>query len=432
MKNVSRGVRRSRPEPAPAGVAAMDRWLAGLARSAPPLRRLLHQPFNEQLRLGYGHTLREVCQQPLTWPATARRMSREKAALEKLLGETGIGNGRRDGAVVLTGSGSSVFIGECLALPLQASLGVAVQAHATGLLLTHANACLLPGHPTLVVSFGRSGDSPESAAAIALLLREDRGSRHLVVTCNRAGRLATAFRSEPRVTTAVLDDRTHDRSLVMTSSFTNMWLAARFLGMLDRPRAYARLAARLASLGTHVLAAQSDGLARVARTRFRSALFLGTAARHGAAREAALKMLEMTAGRVSASAESFLGLRHGPLSGVRPDTLVVAFLASDPVVRGFECDLIHELRRKRAGGAKVLVGEGVPRELVSGGDLVVDCRGLRALGDENAAPVDVLVGQLLGFFRSLELGLRPDNPSPSGAIQRVVQGFAIHQRDARG
>lgn len=353
-------------------------------------------------------------------------MGGARAVLEKLLADSGAWNGRGNGSVILTGSGSSIFIGECLALPLQAALGVPVHAHPAGLLLTHASACLLPRHRALVVSFGRSGDSPESAAAIDLLLKRDPGSRHLVVTCNRAGRLARAFPNGARVTTAVLDDRTHDRSLVMTSSFTNMWLAARFLGMLDAPRVYEHLAARLASLGRRILIRESGGLARVARAGFRSAVFLGTAARHGAAREAALKMLEMTAGRVGSFAESYLGLRHGPLSGVRKDTLVVAFLASEPVARAFECDVMLELSRKRVGGPKVIVGEGVPKELLARGDLAVECPGLRALGDDNAPPLDVLVGQLLGFFHSVELGLRPDNPSPAGVIQRVVQGFDIH------
>jgi tagatose-6-phosphate ketose/aldose isomerase len=335
-------------------------------------------------------------------------------------------NGMLRGQVVLTGSGSSVYIGECLALPMQAALRLPVQAFSAGLLLTHAEACLLPGVPGLVVSFGRSGNSPESAATVDLLLKNAPACRHLVITCNREGHLATAYAPDPRVLTFTLDDRTHDRSLVMTSSFTNMWLAARVLGLLDAPRSYVRLASRLEKLGRHVLSNRATDLARLAAVGCRRAVFLGTGPRHGSARESALKILEMTAGRIVAFAESFLGLRHGPLSALDRETLVVAFLASDPVVRAFEVDVLRELKQKRLGGPKVIVGEGVPRELLSRDDLAVECPGLRALGDENAPPLDVLVGQLLGFFHSLELGLSPDNPSPAGVIQRVVQGFAIH------
>lgn len=417
MKLARRRIERKSPHPRRLD-RRLDAWLDGLAASVPALQSLVRRPFPEQVRLGYGHTLREICQQPLTWLETSETMGRSRLELRRLL------EGRSQ--LILTGSGSSVYIGECLALPLQSALGVPVQAYAAGLLLTHADACVLAQGAPLIVSFGRSGSSPESAAAVELLLKNRPGCRHLAVTCNSEGRLATDFSGDPRVSTAVLSDRTHDRSLVMTSSFTNMWLAARFLGMLAAPRRYRRLATRLARLGRLVLIRHSERLSRLARTGFRSAVFLGTGARHGSAREAALKMLEMSGGRVSSFSESFLGLRHGPLSGVHRDTLVVAFLASDPVTRAFECDLLRELSRKRVGGPKLIVGERVPAELLSGGDLAIECPGLRACGDDNAPPLDVLVAQLLGFFSALELRLAPDNPSPEGVIQRVVQVFAIH------
>jgi tagatose-6-phosphate ketose/aldose isomerase len=390
---------------------------------------LLQPAFETQVERGYGHTLREIVQQPVTWQGTAAQMGRSVATVSALLEDTAASarNGMPRGQIVLTGSGSSVYIGECLALPLQAALRLPVQAFPAGLLLTHAEACLLPRVPGLVVSFGRSGDSPESAAAVDLLLRNAPACRHLVVTCNRDGQLATAYAPDPRVLTVTLDDRTNDRSLVMTSSFTNMWLAARVLGFLDAPRSYTRLASRLETLGRHVLSTRAADLARIAGAGCRRAVFLGTGPRQGSARESALKVLEMTAGRIVTFAESFLGLRHGPVSALDRATLVVAFLSSDAVVRAFEVDVLRELNQKRLGGPKVIVGEDIPRDLLSPRDLAVECPGLRLLGDENAPPVDVLVGQLLGFFYSLALGLSPDNPSPAGVIRRVVQGFAIHR-----
>jgi tagatose-6-phosphate ketose/aldose isomerase len=406
----------------------VDQWLADLGESATAVSDLLKPAFETQLQRGYGHTLREIAQQPVTWQATAAQIGRSAAMLGALLENSfePARNGMPRGQVVLTGSGSSLYIGECLALPLQAALRLPVQAFPAGLLLTHSAACLLPGVPGLVISFGRSGNSPESAATVDLLLKNAPAVRHLLITCNRDGHLATTYAADPRVLTLTLDDRTHDRSLVMTSSFTNMWLAARVLGLLDAPRSYARLVSRLGNLGRHVLSSRATELARIAGVGCRRAVFLGTGPRHGSARESALKILEMTAGRIVSFAESFLGLRHGPVSGLDRETLVVAFLASDPVVRAFEVDVLRELNQKRLGGPKVIVGEGVPRELLSRDDLAVECPGLRVLGDENAPPLDVLVGQLLGFFHSLELGLSPDNPSPAGVIQRVVKEFAIH------
>jgi tagatose-6-phosphate ketose/aldose isomerase len=153
---------------------------------------------------------------------------------------------------------------------------------------------------------------------------------------------------------------------------------------------------------------------------------LGTGALLGAAREAALKMLEMTAGQVSAMSETYLGLRHGPMSFVHEDTLIVCFLSSNPTARAYECDLIRELDQKHLGLLKLVVGDEVPGDVVRDRDVVIDCPGLAEVGDDCAPVIDVVVGQLLGFFRCLREGLRPDSPSESGVINRVVQNFKLH------
>jgi tagatose-6-phosphate ketose/aldose isomerase len=114
------------------------------------------------------------------------------------------------------------------------------------------------------------------------------------------------------------------------------------------------------------------------------------------------------------------------MSYVHADTLVVCFLSSDPTRRAYEADLLRELDQKGLGLLKVIVGEAVPRDVLQERDLVVDCKGLAQLGDENVPVIDVIVGQLLAFFRCLEEGLRPDSPSEDGVISRVVQTFVLH------
>ena len=161
---------------------------------------------------------------------------------------------------------------------------------------------------------------------------------------------------------------------------------------------------------------------------FQSALYLGSGVRLGSARESALKMLEMTAGQVVTFAETYLGVRHGPLAAVQSDTLIVCFLSSDPLVRAYELDLIRELTRKKLGLRKVIVGEQVPVDIGQPQDHVIDYSTGTGLGDETLPMLDVLVGQLLAFFRCLSLGLRPDAPSREDIINRVVGHFAIHRR----
>jgi D-galactosamine 6-phosphate deaminase/isomerase len=278
-----------------------------------------------------------------------------------------------------------------------------------------------------VVSFARSGNSPESRAVVdSLLERDDRG-RHLIITCNRDGALVAGLASHPRVDSVVLDEKTEDRSLVMTSSFTNMVIAGRFLAWTGAPReALARLEAT-AEAAAALIERDSDDLARVARSGFRRAVYLGSGCRMGSAHEAGLKMLEMTAGSIPSMSESFLGLRHGPMSVIHPDTLIVAFLSSDPVVRAYEVDLLCEVDRKGLGARKVVVGSDLPADLPTrGGDRFVECG--PGLADADLAVLDVLVGQILAFHVCLGEGLRPDAPSAAGVITRVVERFTIHTR----
>ena len=393
-------------------------WLRELSERQPRVAELLGKSAEEQRRLGYYHTLREICQQPSTWIRTCELMRGNSAALRSTL--EGVAS------LILTGSGSSEYAGDCVRLTLQNELGILAQATAGGALLTHGSKALPPGRPGLMVSIARSGDSPESAGALALLLKTEPEIRHLVLTCNEQGTLARSYQNNPRALVITLDEETNDQGLVMTSSFTNLVLAARSLGLVDQPARYQSICQQLSRIASAVIHENLGVLARVAKASFKRAVFLGSGCRFGAAREAALKMLEMTAGRVTTLCETYLGLRHGPMSYIHEDTLVVCFLSSDPMLRPYEADLLRELDQKELGLFKLVVGENVPSDLLRENDVALNCKGLEQLGDENLPVIDVLVGQMLAFFRCLEEGLRPDSPSEDGVISRVVQTFALH------
>jgi tagatose-6-phosphate ketose/aldose isomerase len=378
---------------------------------------------DERARSGSADTVREIGQQPATWEQTAGDMSHRSAPLAAFLRE----NGAARNPIVLTGSGSSLYVAECLAPSLQARLGVVVRPIPAAMLLTDLDGCINPGDAPLVVSFARSGDSPESTAVLDLLLEKFPQCRHLTITCNAAGKLAVAYAHDPRVMTVVLDPRTNDRSLVMTSSFTNMIVAGQVLGYLADTSAYQRSVALLATLVRKLLAGSTGDLARVARLPFRSACFLGTGPRLGAARECALKMLEMSGGETGTIAETPLGLRHGPMAAVRDDTLVVAGIPSSPLARGYAVDVLREIRQKRPGARMVIVGDVMPADLIADGDVAVLLPELQAIDDGGAAVVDTIVGQVLALFRCLAAGLRPDGPSPDGIINRVVPEFRIYR-----
>lgn len=393
-------------------------WMRTLAEAQPRCAEVLSGSGEEQKRAGYFHTLREICQQPSTWIDTAERMiSASRSLLDSVANHK---------AVLLTGSGSSEFAGECVCAPLQHDLGAVVGVISGGALLQYGATVLPPVRPALVVSLGRSGDSPESVGAVSRLLQSDSSVEHLVLTCNRDGGLARNFRDHPKVRVIVLDDATNDRSLVMTSSFTNLTLAARFLGGLSAPERCRALCEKLSHIAAQVLRNYFGAIAEVGSQRFSRVVVLGSGSRLGAARESALKLLEMTAGAVATLCDSYLSLRHGPMSFIDDETVVVCFLSSDKVLRAYEADLLRELDQKKLGRLKVIVGEDIPRNVVRENDLAVDCPGLSKVDDDDTPVIHVLVGQLLAFFRCLEEGLHPDSPSKNGVINRVVPGFKLH------
>jgi len=393
-------------------------WQRALTNGQARAAELFGRPETEQKRLGYVHTLKEICQQPWTWLRTCDRMIASRDNLKKEV--AGIRS------LVLTGSGSSEYAAECVRLLLQNELGICAESISGGSLLMYGGKALPPGRPGLLVSLARSGDSPESSGAVELLLDTEAEYRHVVVTCNEQGSLARAWRDHEKVHVTTLPAETQDKSLVMTSSFTNLLLAARFIGMLERPDKYRSVCERLSQITKGLIRSNFDILAKIAAADFRRAVFLGSGSRFGASREAALKMLEMTSGRVTTLCETYLGFRHGPMSYAQDDTLMVCNLSCDSTVRAYELDLLRELDRKKLGLSKVIIGEGIPDSVIREGDEVIECQGLAELGDEETPIVYVVVAQLLAFFRCLEEGLRPDSPSEGGIINRVVEKFPLH------
>lgn len=365
----------------------------------------------EQAARGYTDTLREILQQPETWQATAGQLA-------ALLAEPAWRSALDAVAcLVLTGSGSSHYVGEVLASGLQARLGKPVLAVPAGTLLTHWRGTL-PAD-ALLVSFARSGDSPESLAVAEAVFAGRPECRHLAITCNAQGRLATRYRQQEGTLVAVLDERTNDRSLVMTSSFTNLVLAGRALACADAAADYQQAADQAARICQPLFGRPADAIAAFAQGAFEDVCYLGSGAYFGVAREAALKMLEMTGGQVRTMAETFLGLRHGPMSALRRGSVLVAFVSGDAAVREYELHLLREVQAKALATRRILIGDALPADVAGAGDLVIDLPGLAALGDDYGVLPASVIGQLFAFFRCLHAGQRPDAPS-QGVLTRVV------------
>lgn len=370
---------------------------------------------------GGGWTAREIRQQPALWAATEQTVQALRPSAEAFLAPL---LARTDLRVILAGAGSSDYIGRSLVPDLLAGLNRRVEAIATTDLVAGGSQLLQRDVPTLLVSFARSGNSPESVAATEIADFYLADCRHLIVTCNKNGALYHRHNGKQRSLVALLPEPTHDRGFAMTSSFTSMLLSARRILLPDQPFDIAHIGTATES----VIEDRGGSLAAAAAGGFGRVVYLGSRGLAGIANEAALKLNELSDGEIVAIAETPLGFRHGPKTFVDGNTLVVLFLSNDPQARRYELDLAREIASEKiAGKLLVLAGQGAGTEEL-GIDLIP---GLTAAPDAELCFPYLAWAQTFALGRSLALGRTPDNPSRTGAVNRVVQGVTIYPEPGR-
>ncbi|MDY4340381.1 SIS domain-containing protein [Xanthomonas sp. LF07-6] len=369
-------------------------------------------------RLGGADTAREIAQQPALWRTLAQDLAQAGDRLQAFLGDRLADPNQR---VLFTGAGSSGFIAEMVADAINAQWPAEVRAVHTTSLLTHPALYLQRARPTLLVSFGRSGSSPESVAAVERVRSDVDEARFLDITCNADGELARRGAGRADTCTLLMPPASCDRAFAMTSSLTCMLLAA--LSVFERAPWETRSARlqRLAELADRGLAQWDGAVAALAQRPFARVIYLGSGPLEALAREAALKVLELTAGRVLALANTPLGFRHGPKSTLDRSTLVVMLRSVQPLARRYEQDLLDELRRDGVAGQVLAIGPHA--DIGAGDDHTLAVAGL---DDPWLAPLWLGFAQLFALQRSAALGLTPDNPFPDGTVNRVVQGVTIH------
>lgn len=364
-----------------------------------------------------GATILEIAQQPDAWREVAGRSDEQAATfLADVLA-------RPDLRVILTGAGSSAFAGDIAAPALRRHLNRRVDSIATTDIVAGPLDHLEPGTPTLLVSFARSGNSPESLATTALADQFVDQVWHLVLTCDRDGKLGRAHLDRDHSLVVYMPERTNDSGFAMTSSLTSMLLSCLTLLGGARPKDIEALARG----AEHLIGLQDDirVLAQAGKQRF---VYLGSGPLQGLAQESALKLLELTAGEVVTYFDSPLGFRHGPKSVLDADTLAVVYVSTDPYTRRYDLDIVAELGAQLgAENVRVISAEPAPAE----SDTTVVIPGLDGLSDSLVALPYLVFAQYLALFTSLAHAKTPDNPFPSGEVSRVVRGVTIYPMDGR-
>ena len=385
--------------------------------------KLLDLSTAERESLGLYHTLREILQQPQTWRQTYLKVLSSSHVIDEFLTKAGLVSKQLN--VLLVGAGTSDYIGKSVSALLQREWKCNVQAVPSTDLLTNMEDYVLADRDYLWISFSRSGDSSEGVAVLEQALATYPRIKHFVVTCNQNGKLAR-LAARDNVFSFVLDDEVNDRGLAMTSSYSNMVVVAHALAHFRSLETYGSIVDSLATSASLILPAAMSLCERIVDEKFSRVCFLGTGPLKGAAVESALKVIELTGGHVVGLTESFLGLRHGPLSAIDRDTLVVGFLSADRRRRAFELDLLQEICDKKLTEKCLVVTPLATTKGLNSFENKLSLDLPETISDLYLPPLFVLVGQLLGLFASIREGLRPDEPSPHGAISRVVSHVTIY------
>ncbi len=369
-------------------------------------------------------TVKEIYQQPATWEKTCRQIEEHKDEIQKFIDQVIT---QEDFDVILTGAGTSEFVGNALFPHLTGLLNYKVKSYGTTDIVATPEAYLSRTKPTLLISFGRSGNSPESIGAVDAAESVCDNIYHLFVTCNKDGALSKRAESTEHCYAINLTPETHDQSFAMTSSFSNMYLATYLcfhLNELDKVVAEVR---KIAAAGQNFLDNQySIPQTIVNEYDFNRIVYLGSNTLKGTSQESALKMLELTAGRVVTMYDTPLGFRHGPKSIIDDNTLTVVYLSDDAYTRQYEIDLIKEMSGQRKGNRIVAVMSKTDEAVAALADYTV-VFGLEENHENVQLGLDyILFAQTLAVLKSLSLSITPDNPCPTGEVNRVVKGVTLY------
>lgn len=374
--------------------------------------------------MDFGHTPKEIAKQPLLWKETYAIVVSERKEISAFLTRALQFDNLQ---ILLVGAGTSAYIGQILEKYYRKKLRRHTEAVASTDFISHSKDYMGDAdRPTLIVSFARSGDSPESLAVIDLAKQHYKCLFHLIVTCNPNGNLAKNAVTEDEYI-LLMPEAANDKGLAMTGSFSSMLLAATLLADLDCLESNKSYVCRLSQYAETILERYHDSLRSVAALDFDRVVFLGSGPLNGIARESQLKVQELTDGQVICKFDSFLGLRHGPKVVINKKTVVVYLFSSNDFVNKYEYDLVRSINAQNEKLYEIGIGETIKSKNEISLDLAIEVSTTNVIPEEYFAICAILPAQILGFYKSLQIGLSPDSPSVNKSINRVVQGVVIYK-----
>ena len=372
------------------------------------------------------NTAKEIIQQPDTWRESVKNLIKNKIEIKSFIDSF---LSKKEYRIILTGAGTSAFAGEVCEPYLTSLLNKRVEAIATTDLVASPKSYFIKDIPTLLVSFARSGNSPESVHAVNLASQLVDDLYQIVITCNENGKLAKNTVNDEKSLLLLMPPQTNDLGFAMTSSFTTMVLNAMAVFNINNIENFSSDVDKLSNSVNDFIENNIEKVTSLANKDFERIVYLGSSTSKGIARESALKVLELTAGKVNASYDTPLGFRHGPKSVVDDETVSVIYISNDEYTRKYDLDLAKEMLAHKKNDKVVIVGDNIEEDILNKADYVFNVENINyTVENEVLLPVQqIIFGQMLSCLKSVNLGITPDNPCPTGEVNRVVQGVILHE-----
>lgn len=372
------------------------------------------------------NTAKEIIQQPDTWRESVKNLIKNKIEIKSFIDSF---LSKKEFRIILTGAGTSAFAGEVCEPYLTSLLNKRVEAIATTDLVASPKSYFIKDIPTLLVSFARSGNSPESVHAVNLASQLVDDLYQIVITCNENGKLAKNTVNDEKSLLLLMPPQTNDLGFAMTSSFTTMVLNAMAVFNIDNIENFSSDVDKLSNSVNDFIENNIEKVTSLSNEDFERIVYLGSSTSKGIARESALKVLELTAGKVNASYDTPLGFRHGPKSVVDDNTVSVIYISNDEYTRKYDLDLAKEMLAHKKNDKVVIVGDNIEEDILNKTDYVFNVENINyTVENEVLLPLQqIIFGQMLSFLKSVNLGITPDNPCPTGEVNRVVQGVILHE-----
>lgn len=374
------------------------------------------------------NTAKEIYQQPEFWLKTLEIIESNKDKIENFIDER---LRKEKIRVIFTGAGTSAYVGEVVIPYLNKRKEYVFEAIPTTDIVSNPESYFKKHIPTILVSFARSGDSPESVAAYDLANRLVDDISHIFITCNSSGKLAKMSEKNENTLLLLMPDKSNDLGFAMTSSFSCMTIAASLIFDMENLEENKKQISEMSAIGRNIIDEGYKEEKELLDYDYKRVVYLGSSSFFGISKESSLKLLELTRGQIISFNETVLGFRHGPKSIVDDKTLIFLYVSIDDYARQYDIDMLNEIYNN-VGEHKIISITKEHDEDAKKNSNHQLCLSKYPIKIDNEIYISLLYllyAQIFALLYSVKANVEPDNPNPSGIVNRVVKGVSIYSYD---